>query len=84
MAEVTEGRVQVVGLDGEGEMVDGRIFVVWEGDWKMWLDTGTGIITANPVEAPILTMPGGVVKFRYHRGEREVRGRLKRLKRADL
>ncbi|NUC72600.1 hypothetical protein HTZ84_09805 [Haloterrigena sp. SYSU A558-1] len=86
-AEVTEGRTQVVDLGGEGEMVDGRIFGVWKGTWKMWLDTGEGMLTVDPVEAPIMTYPSGagdVIRFTYDGVEREQYGRLKRLKRADL
>ncbi|QRV15078.1 hypothetical protein JMJ58_19555 [Haloterrigena salifodinae] len=86
-AEVTEGRTQLVNLGGEGEMVDGRIFGVWKGTWKMWLDTGEGILNADPVEAPIMTYPAGsrdVIRFTYDGVEREQYGRVKRLKRADL
>jgi hypothetical protein len=86
-AEVTEGRTQVVSLGGEGEIVDGRIFGVWKGTWKMWLDTGDGILTVDPVEAPIMTYAAGgidYIRFTYDGTEREQAGRIKRLKRADL
>ena len=86
-AEVTTGRTQVADLDGESEIIEGRIFGVWEGDWKMWLDGGEGILHVEPAEAPIMTYPtaaGDVVRFTYDGVEREQSGRLKRLKRYDL
>ncbi|WP_200531574.1 MULTISPECIES: hypothetical protein [unclassified Halorubrum] len=87
-AEVTEGRVQLVFLNGETEMADGQIFAVWEDEWKMWLDTGRGIINAEPVTGPILTLPytktNDLIKFDYDGYEQRKAGRIKRLKRADL
>lgn len=87
-AEVSEGRVQLVFLDGETEMVDGQIFATWENDWKLWMDTGRGIIHAEPVSAPILTLPytkkNDLIKFDYDGYENRKAGRIKRLKRYDL
>lgn len=87
-AEVTEGRVQLAFLDGRTEMVDGFLFAVFEGTWKMWMDDGRGILKAAPVESPILTLPftseTDVIQFEYDGYEQQKAGRIKRLKRYDL
>lgn len=82
VAEVSEGRLQVVTLDGETEMVDGHLFGGF-GYWKMWLDDGRGIATVDPAFSP-LTMPGDYIAFDYDGLRHEKYGDVLRLRRPDL
>jgi len=80
--QIQEDCVQVVFLDGSSELIEGRLFGVWRGDWKLWLKTSKGILKVDPAEGP-MTYPQEI-RFRYDETERQRVGEISRLKRSDL
>lgn len=82
VAEVSDGRLMVAGVDGDQEMVGGSIFGAF-GSWKMWFEGPDGTVEKHQPESPI-KMPYGAVQFTDKHGRREGSGRIKRLKRIDL
>jgi hypothetical protein len=81
VAEMVEGRLQVVFIDESTEFREGRIFGA-KGAWKMWHDR-RGTLDKFVADDP-MTMPAGFTTFRHDGHDHERTGRIKRLKRADL